>query len=110
MLKFVLVLVTMTVLAVSIFVIDDQLAVAKSVQASQDTTPTFTWAKNWGGSSDVKANNAVVDKAGNLYVVGEFAGTVNFDPTGLNPNATKTSYNGTKDAYVTKFDPSGNFI
>ncbi|MFZ5821521.1 MAG: S-layer homology domain-containing protein [Chloroflexota bacterium] len=76
----------------------------------QSTVLTFAWTKAWGGSADVIASNVTVDKSGNLYVVGQFSGTVNFDPAGPNPGATRTSYNGTADAFVSKFDANGALI
>jgi hypothetical protein len=72
--------------------------------------PPFSWAKTWGGSSaSVMAKSVKVDDVGNIYTAGEFQGTVNFDPAGPNPSATKTSLNGTTDAFLSKFDPNGNF-
>jgi hypothetical protein len=79
----------------------------------ENTTSTasvaFGWAKTWGGSSNDASHNAAVDVWGNTYVIGEFKGTVDFDPQGGNPNATFTSHNGTIDAYLSKFDRYGNF-
>jgi hypothetical protein len=59
------------------------------------------WTKTWGGSLDEDVNH--------LYVAGEFAGTVDFDPDPLITD-THTSYNGSIDAFLSKFDSSGNFL
>ncbi len=81
------------------------------VAAAATSVPVFNWAKTWGGSTaGVIAKNAQVDTAGNIYVVGEFSGTVQFDPTGANPSGTITSNNGTVDAFLSKFDASGQFL
>ncbi len=52
------------------------------------------------------------DTAGNLYVVGCFTGTVNFD-TDPGKSDLHTSYGGSNDnysdAYLSKFDANGNF-
>lgn len=81
------------------------------ISAPLQATPVLAkgWTKTWGGSSNESARNVVADKWGNLYVVGEFAGTVNFDPAGPNPSATFISHNGTIDAFLSKFDSNGNF-
>jgi len=74
------------------------------------SAPVFSWVKTWGGeSASVMAKSVKVDAAGNIYTAGEFQGTVDFDPAGPNPGATFTSRNGTTDAYLSKFDASGNF-
>lgn len=48
----------------------------------------------------------LVNAAGEVYVGGAFTGTVDFDPGTGNTSLTATSY----DAYVQKFDASGNFL
>lgn len=74
------------------------------------TTPvafTTNWTKTWGGSAGESVHNMTADAAGNTYVVGEFGGTVDFDPgSGV---ATYTSSGG-QDSFLSKFDPSGTFI
>jgi len=80
--------------------------------ALPQTAPTGLtqgWTRTWGGNSDDNAANVAVDRWGNLYVSGSFAGTVNFDPRGANPAATFTSSNGTADAFLSKFSPDGTF-
>ncbi len=107
--KFILVLVAMALLAGSLFMLDDQIATADSARAPRSVLPSFAWVKTWGGSSTEMAKGVAVDTSGNVYVIGEFAGTVNFDPAGPNPSATRTSYNNTVDAYLTKFNASGTW-
>ncbi len=77
---------------------------------TNSATPVYSWVEQWGGANaSVMAKYVKIDAAGNIYIVGEFQGTVNFDPAGPNPSGTFTSLNGTTDAYLTKFDSSGHF-
>jgi len=74
------------------------------------TGMVYSWAKTWGGNLDDDVWYVAVDGAGNLYVAGEFAGT-NVD---LDPDPAKTdlhtSYGGSIDAFVSKFDANGKFL
>ncbi|MEI7768870.1 MAG: hypothetical protein WCI67_02720 [Chloroflexales bacterium] len=74
--------------------------------------PAFihAWATTWGGTGNTAANGIAIDHSGNIYVIGEFTGTTNFDPAGPNLSATFTSYNGTVDAYLAKFSAQGAFL
>jgi hypothetical protein len=67
------------------------------------------WVKTWGGASDDGAGASVADGAGNLYVVGSFIGTVDFDPDPVKSDI-HTSSGGSIDAFLSKFDPDGNFL
>lgn len=82
-----------------------------ALATSMTVTPTvYSWAKTWGGAAaSAQAKSIVVDGAGNTYVVGEFNGTVDFDPAGSNPSATIASNKGTVDAFLSKFDSTGSF-
>jgi hypothetical protein len=42
----------------------------------------FTWAKNIGGAGNEEPTSMKTDSAGNLYITGWFAGTVDFDTVG----------------------------
>jgi Beta-propeller repeat len=77
---------------------------------STSLAPVHAWAKTWGGTSETVANGMAIDTSGNIYVTGQFVGTTNFDPAGPNPSATFTSYNGTVDAYLAKFNAQGTFL
>ena len=74
------------------------------------STLAYSWTKNWGHiSGEASTMGLAVDRWGNLYITGQFSGTVNFDPAGANPNATFTSYNSTVDAYLLKLDANGRY-
>ncbi len=66
----------------------------------------FKWAKQLGGTSNETGNGIITDASGNVYTVGNFAGTVDFDPGPMVFNLTAA----TEDAFLTKFDLNGNFI
>jgi hypothetical protein len=54
------------------------------------------------------ANAVVVDRKGNTYVAGGFAGTVDFNPSST--AAFKLTSAGLTDAFVAKFAPDGTFV
>jgi len=66
----------------------------------------FLWAKSIG-AANADLNNAVaVDPSGNVYAVGQFTFTVDFDPG----PATYTLNWANGGHYVLKLDASGNFV
>jgi len=73
-----------------------------------DTSGNLVWAKSFGGPDSDFGSSVAVDAAGNVYTVGEFRGTVDFDP------GENTSYNltatGSYDTFVAKLDASGNLV
>jgi hypothetical protein len=71
-----------------------------------DPSGTFLWAKTWGGSVDDHGRSVTVDGSGNAYVTGQFQGSADFNPgAGVDNHASNGSY----DAFLSKFDSSGNF-
>lgn len=60
-----------------------------------------------GGSEFDWGNAITVDDDGNIYVAGDFGGTVDFDPSASIYNLTALNQ---ADAFVLKLDPTGNFI
>lgn len=72
-----------------------------------DENGALMWAKSFGGTGLDRINGVTIDGAGNIYAVGYFAGTVDFDP-GAGVNSI-TSTAGS-DFFVSKFGSSGNYI
>lgn len=51
-----------------------------------------------------------VDNNGDIYVVGHFSGTVDFDPSASSYMLTSVGAGVTGDAFVAKYDPNGQMI
>ena len=67
----------------------------------------FKWAKQMGGASNETGNCITADAAGNVYTVGNFTGTVDFDP---GPLEFSLNAPATEDIFVSKLDVDGNFL
>jgi hypothetical protein len=70
-----------------------------------DSTGLWQWAKTWGGTSFDEGLSVACDQSGDIYVTGRFGNTVEFNPDGGGSETT----NGAHDAYLSKFEPSGNW-
>lgn len=68
---------------------------------------TFDWAKSQGGTSSDIALDVVTDAAGNVYTVGYFSGTVDFDPSGVTQNLVSA---GAQDIFVSKLNSTGALV
>jgi len=68
--------------------------------------PPHGWARTWGGPDDDRGYGVAVDKWGNIYITGIFRYTVDFDPGAGEDCHTAIGIYG---AYLSKFDPEGNF-
>jgi hypothetical protein len=67
-----------------------------------DTSGSFLWARGFGGSAADSASALALDGSGNAYVTGSFQQTAKFS---VGPSTLAS--NGSGDAFVLKFDPSG---
>lgn len=77
-------------------------------QFSNAQCTDFDWAKRMGNSGDEHGRSIMADISGNIYTVGFFSGTVDFNPANFGIfNLTAT---GGTDAFVSKLDASGNFL
>jgi hypothetical protein len=65
------------------------------------------WTRSIGGSSWDEASDVKVDKNANVYTVGLFQGTVDFDP---GPTVYSLTSVGEKDVFICKLDSAGNFL
>lgn len=73
----------------------------------QDNAGNLIWAKNVGGTGYDIPYSLDLDASGNIFVTGEFANTVDFNP-GIGIN--NLSCNGDNDIFVLKLDNSGNYV
>lgn len=64
------------------------------------------WAATWGGTDAEFCEDIFTGVSGNVFAVGSFYGTSDFDPGGGVADLTS---NGSGDAYLTSFDTDGNF-
>jgi hypothetical protein len=67
-----------------------------------DASGNVTWAKNMSGSGVEKGQSISVDANSNVYVVGYFASTP------LTAGTNNVSSAGSNDAFIAKYDGSGN--
>lgn len=72
-----------------------------------DASGNFLWAKGIGSTGADKGMGIALDASGNIYTVGSFSVTVDFDPGAGVINLTSL---GLTDIFVLKLDPSGNFM
>ena len=66
----------------------------------------YCWTKTWGGTGYDYCSSVANDNWGNVYVAGDFYGTVDFDP-GL--NVDEHTSNGNDDCFMSKFSPNGDW-
>jgi hypothetical protein len=67
----------------------------------------FLWAISMGGTQNDIGQDISVDNSGNIYSIGSFQNTVDFNPgTGI----TNITSVGSTDIYINKVDANGNLI
>lgn len=71
-----------------------------------DASGNFISAKNLGGTGHEAPRSITTDAAGNVYMLGMFAGVTDFD---LGPGTFNLTAAGSTDIFITKMDASGNF-
>jgi hypothetical protein len=72
-----------------------------------DSSGNYVWAKQLGGAGEDRATGISVDSSGNVYTIGTFNSTVDFDPGAGTTNLTSA---GSADIFISKLDSSGNYI
>ena len=72
-----------------------------------DASGNYVWAKGMGGNSSEKIIAVQIDGAGNVYSVGGFFNTGDFDPGAGTFSLTSQ---GGEDIFLSKLDASGNFV
>ena len=73
--------------------------------AKADSSGSLVWARGMKGSGFSEEGKALAQgPSGNIYVAGEFNGTVDFDP---GPNSRELTPADARDAFVQKLTPGG---
>ena len=68
---------------------------------------TIAWARDLGGSMEDGGSDVAVDASGNVYTIGYFDGTVDFDPGPGTFNMAATNQVGRRDIYISKLNAAG---
>jgi len=71
-----------------------------------DASGSFLWAQAFGGAADDFGRNITLDASGDVYTIGHFRGTADFDPGVGTANLTA---NGGSDIFIQKMHASGVF-
>ena len=69
-----------------------------------DKNGNYLWSKKLGGYTGTAI---AVDRDNNVFSIGDFIGTKDFDPSGTVYNLTSS---GSQDIYITKLDSNGEFL
>lgn len=72
-----------------------------------DSNGNYVWAKSFGSLNKDVASDVVTDPSGNVYVVGGFTLTVDFNP---GPSTFNLTTKGNSDGFVCKLNPAGDFV
>jgi hypothetical protein len=72
-----------------------------------DASGNFIWAKSFGGTGQDNCQKVTLDASGNVYIIGMYYQTADFDP---GPGTFTLTAVGSSDSYIVKLDASGNFV
>ncbi|HTN46426.1 MAG TPA: T9SS type A sorting domain-containing protein [Flavipsychrobacter sp.] len=70
-----------------------------------DASGNFKWANQVGNANVMALSSVTTDKSSDIYCLGLFTGTVDFDPGPGAANLISSNYN---DLYLSKYDQNGN--
>lgn len=77
--------------------------------AKYDIFGQLLWVKSVGGVGVDEARAICIDLNNNIWITGQFTGTVDFDPSANTANLSATQ-SGDADMFVAKYDASGNYL
>ena len=76
--------------------------------SKSDAAGNLIWAKQMASEYYARSNSLAIDAQGNVYTIGEFTGTVDFDPGVGIFNLSSAFYSF--DMFMSKLDRCGNFV
>ena len=71
-----------------------------------DSSGNFKWVQTWNAGTDELVANVATSPSGETWVCGMFDGAGDFNP---GPGVDVHASLGSQDAFVSRFDPNGNF-
>ncbi|MES2592158.1 MAG: PA14 domain-containing protein [Bacteroidota bacterium] len=74
--------------------------------AQYDLNGNFLWVNNLDDNGEIYFSNLSTDESGNMYAIGIFRGTVDFDPGAGATTYTSSEYG---DLFAAKYSSSGNY-
>ncbi len=92
-------------LTLSIFLIITALAPKASAQEY-----VYDWVKTFGNDKIEYNKSIKTDASGNIYILGVFEGTIDFDPGPGTYNLTSNATTGKYETFLLKLTPGGNFV
>jgi hypothetical protein len=75
-----------------------------------DSLGSLVWVKHIGGSGFDVAQKITLDQDGNVYVVGYFTNTVDFDPSPITQFIMSATGLGDRDLFMVKLNSNGDFL
>lgn len=75
--------------------------------AKYDINGNYQWAFKLGNTSSDYIKDIAVDASGDIYITGNFTGTVDFNP---GPATNSLTPVGSGDMFLAKYDSDGNYI
>jgi len=75
--------------------------------AKYDSNGNYLWAHLFGSTGDDKGHAIHLDNSSNIYLGGEFAGSMDIDPSASSTILTSSGY---QDGFLAKYDSNGNAI
>lgn len=78
-----------------------------SIVVSDAQIPSFEWVRKIGSLNEDFVSSIATDASGNVYTIGSFQATVDFDPGTGTSNLTSA---GADDIFIQKLDVNGNFL
>lgn len=72
-----------------------------------DTNGNFIWAVQFAGADNEETRSVIIDATGNVYAIGFFTGTTDFNP---GPGVSSLAMAGIWDQFIVKLTPAGTFM
>jgi hypothetical protein len=73
-----------------------------------DASLNLIWVQTWGGTNDETGNGVTTDSAGDIYIVGRYQGTVDFNP-GVGVDSRTSNAGVANNIFLSKYDSNGNY-